>query len=469
MDSLWNQLQNYSTSGQIPFHMPGHKRHPTLTPYLQGLSAQMDITEIFGFDDLHDPEGILAEVQRRWARLYGSAESFLSINGSTGAILAGIRASTQRGDKVLLTRHCHKAVYHALELCQLEAVYLQAPLLPDLNAAGALPLETLAQALECHPDARLLVLVSPTYEGICSDVGGLVALAHETGLCVLVDEAHGAHLGLSDDFPTGAVQAGADLVVQSCHKTLPSLTQTAILHRQGTRVSHRELQRQMGIFQTSSPSYLLLASLDGCGRLLEDQGKALLQNWRENLAAFYGQVAGLKRLQVRCYWGQDPSKILIDTKGTTWTGFQLAERLRKDFQMELEVAFPDYAIAMTGLGEQRANLDALAGALMQLDALAEKAQVPQKHSQTTAQIPEMVYPLWRARELSWQLCPLEDCVGRISAIALWAYPPGIPLLVAGERISQKMLGQIQTLLQSESHIVAEGFDLRKGFPVLCNA
>ena len=277
--SLIERLHRNGEEGRLPFHMPGHKRNTERFPYLDRLSATEDITEIDGFDNLHGAEEILAEAMARAASLWHSERAYFLVNGSSCGILAGIRALTKRGDTVLLSRNAHKSVYHAVELCGLKPIFLMPPYDNERGMFLSLPPRTVREALEAHPEVRLVVLTSPTYEGVLSDTASIAKLAHERGIPLLVDAAHGAHLGLSADFPIGAVEAGADIVVASLHKTLPSLTQTAILHAGGPLVDTARLAHQLAVFETSSPSYLFLASMDGCVRALEDG--SVMREWME--------------------------------------------------------------------------------------------------------------------------------------------------------------------------------------------
>jgi len=267
--SLLQLLRENGEAGRLPFHMPGHKRNTERFPHLQHLSAAEDITEIDGFDNLHGAEGILAESMHSAAELWHSDRSFFLINGSSCGILAGIRALTKRGDTVIVSRNAHKSVYHAIELCGLRPVFLMPPWDGERGMFLSLPPAAVEDALIRYPEASLVILTSPTYEGVLSDVASIARIAHGHDASLLVDEAHGAHL-LGDPFPRGAVLSGADLAVQSLHKTLPALTQTAVLHVCGTRVDRARLEHQLAVFETSSPSYLLLASMDGCVRALRE-------------------------------------------------------------------------------------------------------------------------------------------------------------------------------------------------------
>lgn len=432
-------LLHNAETGRVPFHMPGHKRRALHSP---SLPWALDVTEIDGFDDLHDPEGILAESMDRAAALWGSDEARYLVNGSTGGLLAALHTLLPPGSTVLVARNCHKAVYHGLELLHARPVYLLPPVIPAFGVAASIPPETVAQALAEHPEARALVLTSPSYDGVLSDLPAICALCHEKNVPVLVDEAHGAHLGFGP-FPSGAVAAGADIVVQSLHKTLPSLTQTALLHRQGPRVDPDALHRSLGVFQTSSPSYPLMASMDGCVDLLAREGADLARTWFGAIEAFHRTVGPLRHLRVLGHdglpegcFGFDPSKLVISTLGTDLTGPQLARRLREDFSMEPEMVAPHYVTAMTGMGDRPEDLLALADALLTIDSgltAAEASPLP------TSVLPPIRRTAAQAVNSPWEEVDLTAAVDRISAEYLWAYPPGIPLLAPGEVLTEETL------------------------------
>lgn len=469
MEELWERLRSWKENGALPFHMPGHKRNCTLAPYLDALSAGLDVTEIPGFDDLHAPEEILKQAMERTARLYGSEDAFFLVNGSTGGILAGIRAATRRGDRVLVARACHKAVYHALELCSLRPVYLKQDILADFGCPASLEVSQVEAALREYPDIRLVIMTSPSYEGILSPVSDLVAVAHERGIPVFVDEAHGAHLGLGGGFPKGAVSAGADLVVQSFHKTLPSLTQTAVLHRAGNLVSREEVARQLGIFQTSSPSYLMLSSLEGCVSLLERRGTELLNDWRSRLDRFRERMRSLKNLSLLTgkeggVFAFDPSKLVIGTRGSGLSGMELSERLRQEYDIQMEMAAGPFAIAMTGMGDTDEGMECLANALYAIDAscTGEEADKPL----IGLPLPKVQVSMEEALGLPWKLCAWEDAVGKVSAASIWAYPPGIPLLVPGEIISEELLCGLSDMRTCGVNLISTRADLQTGLAVI---
>lgn len=450
--SILALLARNRRSGRLPMHMPGHKRNAD-APYLAALGAGLDITEIEGFDDLHDPSGILLAAEQRAARLWGAERTRFLVGGSTCGVLAGIFALTRPGERVLVARNCHKSVYHALELRRLRAEYL----LPGWTRAGfwgSLSPRAVEQALARCPDARLVVLTSPSYEGVLSDVAGIVRVAHAHGARVFVDEAHGAHLGFGG-FPGGAVRAGADVVVQSLHKTLPSLTQTALVHL--PLALDGAVAHALDIFETSSPSYLLLASIDGCVRLLEQEGAARFSRYTRALEAFRARTAGLRRLSLPlgapdpAVFAADPGKLLLSTLGTDETGFGLARRLRQDHGIEPELAADSYALCMTGLGDTEDSLTRLADALLRIDAqLSAGAAAPA----AAPELPEQLLAIHEALERPWEELPAEQAPGYPAAEYLWAYPPGVPLLAPGERVTRAVVEQLRALSALGAHLVS---------------
>ena len=447
MAVLYEALQSYKEQEITPMHMPGHKRRVGFAP---DLPWHLDITEIEGFDNLHVPEGMLQDAQDRAARLWGSDAAFFLVNGSTSGLLAGIYATVQPGEKILVARNCHKAVYHAIELLGLLPVYLDPPILAGTGVCGSMLPELVEAAIEEHSDIRLVVIVSPTYEGVLSDVGTIGQILHRYGIPLLVDEAHGAHLGLSEHFPAGAVSMGADIVVQSLHKTLPSLTQTAILHLSGDLVSRERMQHALAVFQSSSPSYILLASIDGCVAELAARGESLLADWRVRLDGFY-QTAGLGKLSLLAeeqdtahIYARDPSKIVILCEETDRSGRSLMEAMRRDFGIELEMALDGYAIAMTGLGSAKEDFDRLREALRKIDDRCE-AKKRTRNARAYPRIPKTVMPEGEALRAPGRQVVLAESVGHISGTYLWAYPPGIPLLTPGVRITREIVASLTEL------------------------
>jgi len=461
-DGLLEMLERYAARGVWAMHMPGHKRNAEAARYLGALGARLDITEIDGFDNLHEPSGILKRAMACAAALWGSENAFFLVGGSTCGILAGVRAAAEPGDKVIVARNSHQSVYHALELMALDAAYLLPAFDASLGVFGSVPPEAVEAALSENPGAKLVVVTSPTYEGAVSDVAAILRITRARGVPLLVDEAHGAHLGFSGHFPTGAVAAGADVVVQSLHKTLPSLTQTAIAHVGGL-IDPARFQAQLDIFETSSPSYLLMASIDGCVRLIEAEKNRLFDAWAGKLDAFDRAAKGLKHLHLPGHGAPaspamhafDRSKILIPASGIGLNGPALMELLRSKYQIELEMASCDYALAMTGLTEPDGALEALATALQEIDRICAPVSSEPEPLEAPAlpkigrgcapasggsepleapALPERVMTIAQALRMAREAVPLEEAAGRVSAQYAWAYPPGVPLIAPGERV-----------------------------------
>ena len=371
---LFDKLNEYSMSGVYPMHMPGHKRNTELLP--PGLPYDIDITEIHGFDDLHNPHGVLQETAVLAANLYGSEKAFLLVNGSTVGILATIGAHTKRGDKILVAGNYHRSVSNAAGLFGLDLIHIT-PETDSMSGIGC-SIDPIAveSVLEKDQKIQLVIVTSPSYEGVISDIGSIAQVVHKRGIPLLVDSAHGAHLGFSPDFPKSAVTAGADVVVMSLHKTLPALTQCSLLHVCNNRANKDELARLLSVLQTSSPSYVLMSSIDRCLRLLASEKDKLFYKYEKNLCRFNEEIKALTNLSVlnhgsdpphAGFYAFDPGKIVIVTKNTTLSGFILVEILRMEYKVELELACDDYAIAMTSICDSAEGFSRLADALVAID------------------------------------------------------------------------------------------------------
>ncbi len=452
MMTLGEYLKQYHNTGVIPFHMPGHKRNTDFAPYLKKLGADIDFTEIEPTDDLHHAQGILKTCMQKAEQLWGSKRSFFMVNGSTGGILAGIRACTDYGDKVLIARNCHKAVYNAIELFGLQPTYILPEYLEPYSVYGSISPEKVERILEKHTDIRLIVITSPTYEGIISDIRSLAEIAHRFHIPLIVDEAHGSHLDLSAYFKGGAVKGGADIVIQSLHKTLPSLTQSAVIHLNSEKVSAKSLQRQLSLFQTSSPSYLLMSSIDSCVELIKD--KSLFKTWYDNLLLFREKISALNKLKILGYtdeinsfsavFGFDYGKLLISCADTPLKGNQLAELLQQEYHMDFEMSSTDTLLAMTSMADTPENLLYLAESLLAVD---KKITVTEHKAYDTyiRHIPESRLSIAKAVECKTvRTIPVSESIGSTCAEYIWIYPPGIPLITPGEVINCEITEIIKT-------------------------
>lgn len=449
MESLYEQLFRYAGEGIYPCHMPGHKRRPWGT--LPEVMYQTDITEIEGFDNLHQPEGILLSLQREAASLYGAEESYYLVNGSTCGILSAVSSALPFGGHILMARNCHKSAYHAAYLRQLKVSYLFPVLLEGYGVSDAIAPAQVLRALETEPDIQAVLLVSPTYEGRITDIAEIAGIVHAKGIPLIVDEAHGAHLGLEEGFSRNSCQAGADLVIHSVHKTLPAMTQTALLHVSGKLADRERLRRFLRIYQTSSPSYPLMASIDNALRYVQQEGQAAFRQFRERYGRMVEALSGCRCLKILSGESreQDIGKLLISTRQTALTGKQLSDRLLREYRLQMEMASGDFALAMFTVNDGEEAYGRVTRALLEIDgrlaAEAGRAGLPDSWELAMHEEPgggQPFFPLAEAWDREAEAVALEDSVGRVAADFVNRYPPGIPLLVPGERMTEGLCRQI---------------------------
>lgn len=441
MKSMYDCCREYAEHGLYPFHMPGHKRNPAFKAW--GLSMEMDFTEIDGLDNLHYPEGIILEAEERMARLYGVKRSYFLVGGSTCGILAAVSACVPARGRIAMGRNCHKSVYHAVELKDLTPSYLY----PDEKGIinGDIKADAVNNMLKLYPDIKAVIITSPSYDGVISDIRSITRIVHEAGAVLIVDEAHGAHLKFSSYFPSSSVDEGADLVIQSFHKTLPALTQAAVLHVCSDRVDLFRLERFLDIYQTSSPSYLIMASIDRCVEFLEKEGRqaferyiCLLEDCRRKLS---------ENQSIRLYepdpdlFAYDRSKILLIPQIEGMTGVLFADILRKKYGLETEMALRDYCLCLTSVGDSQQGFESLARAVEDIgkrksDYISDGFE---KKEEIVLPVPEMVMNPSQAAEVSWEKIALAESTGRISVEYIYLYPPGIPLVVPGERMTGQLI------------------------------
>ncbi len=455
MNYLDMVLDQYSRTDFYPFHMPGHKRQ-VHTEYLSNPYA-VDITEITDFDNLHHAEGIIKENQDMAAELYHADKTWFLINGSTAGILAAVSACTSRGGKLLMARNCHKAVYHAAYLRGLETSYIYPSYEPACGLNGRISPDDVEKVLQENAGIEAVIITSPSYDGVVSDIEQIAKMVHSYGIPLIVDEAHGAHFAFGEYFPTSALDLGADIVIHSLHKTLPAMTQTALLHKKGNWVSGERLEEFLGIYETSSPSYILMGGISYCLRFLKEQGKQKFEMFQENLKWAREKMKTMKVLHLvgeelieeNDIFDLDYSKMIISTVNADINGPQLHEILRKKYHLEMEMEAEQYVLALTSVMDSREGFDRLVKALLEIDeSLQNKKEKMENYifinSGCTAK-KQQKCTIWEAVEGVWEAVPLEESQGRVSAEYAYLYPPGIPLLVPGEEISEDFLIQEERL------------------------
>ena len=469
---LINRLAAYARSDMYPFHMPGHKRRTGPEESFMNSCTDsftnpfaVDITEIEGFDNLHHPEGILKDSMKWAADVYGADQTYYLINGSTGGILAAVCGSVPRGGRILVSRNCHKSVYHGICLNQLKTSYVYPQEIEGLGIQGGITAEDVDRMLNRYMDTQAVLIVCPTYDGIVSDIEAIARIVHRAGLPLIVDEAHGAHFRYDAMFPVSALDLGADVVIQSVHKTLPSLTQTALLHIKcnrpdgGCYADRERIDRYIHMVQSSSPSYVLMASIENSIYQMEQTDTASYGKQLHRLRRRLGQMRHL-RLADTGLIGQagirdlDISKIVVSTRGTClypaedgltgFTGAQLDDILRREYHLEMEMCGADYVTAITTVMDSGEGLERLGDALTRIDTqLTDAGYKPDGRSGNQKSVYSMrcdtAMSMGEAMEEKMASVGLEDSAGCISGEFVYIYPPGIPIVAPGEWISRPIL------------------------------
>ncbi|MCI9362245.1 MAG: aminotransferase class I/II-fold pyridoxal phosphate-dependent enzyme [Hungatella sp.] len=453
MKGLYDKLREKSYSDYYPFHMPGHKRM-VKDPFLENFPNpySLDITEIWGFDNLHHPEGILKESMERIASTYGADKSYYLVNGSSSGILSAICGTTKCADTVIMSRNCHKSAYHGVFLNQLKVRYLYPQIVDDFGVQGGVDADKLEDLLKTGESVSAVFIVSPTYDGVISDIKRLSGVCHGYGIPLIVDEAHGAHFRYGEMFPKPALDLGADIVVQSLHKTLPSFTQTALLHVKKGYVDIEKIEYYLQIFQSSSPSYLLMAGMERCVAFMEAEGKLQMKKFEKNLSQVRKRLKEMKHLRLldksivgSCgVYDLDDSKVVISSRGTSVNGQELMDELRTQYHLEMEMCGADYVTAITSVMDTQEGLKRLENAFMAIDKEADRRKDEEGNREDRPQVqsdlwrkfctePEMtLYEAWKMEKISIRLA---DSEGMISGEFVYLYPPGIPLIVPGETIT----------------------------------
>lgn len=453
---LEKYFQHYNEKNLLPLHMPGHQRKMEMGA---SLPYAYDYTEVEELDNLHAPEGILQEAMNRTAAYYGCSDCFYLVNGSSSGLQAGIFTLLEEGDEVVVARNCHRSVFYALSLRKAKIHFLLPEFWEDFSCFGSVSLKEVERLISAFSKTKALIFTSPSYEGVVSDVEGIARLCHENGLSLLVDEAHGAHFSPKKgaSFPESAIALGADLVVQSPHKTLCSLTQSAWILGNGERYSREKLSFYLSVFQTTSPSYPLMLSLEKATTLLEREGEALFSHWKEVMRGFREKARTLSYFsflwekEEACF-AMDFSKIFLRALGIPKLrlGRDLAKMLREDYGIESEMHSGENLLLMTGPFISDEELESLFFALKDIERrfgeekgkplcskLLSSALYQISVADNTLQISE---GLKDGEELS-----LHVGEGRICLEYLSLYPPGIPLLFPGEKLTAEKIQAIEAL------------------------
>ena len=456
-------LEAYRKEHFVPFHTPGHKigiEAPQLLKDWMGPALPYDLGVMYALDDLHEPEGELKEAQELTAELYGADCCWFSINGTTALIEAMIMGTVGPNETIIIPREAHRSVISGLVLSGAKPVYMDCQFDERWGIPLGVSLEDAVKTMEAHPEAKAILLVYPNYYGVGVDIVNIVKEAHKRGLLVLVDEAHGPHLPFSESLPIGAIEAGADLVAQSTHKSVGSLTQTSWLLGQGERINKRRITQMHQMLQSTSPNYIFLASLDMARHQLATVGKDLVSRTVElslYLRNELHKISGVSTLEYadieERVANYDCTKVLIDAKELGLTGVVFERMLRKQ-RIEVELVQAHHVLVLLTIGDTKASVDALIKAVQAVSDEVLNGSYATDHgldgnfdvlSKDSVVLPEPVVRVTprNAMYAHREQVPLRDALHRIAGETIAYYPPGIPCVAVGEVISESVLQYIE--------------------------
>ncbi|MCR8636073.1 aminotransferase class I/II-fold pyridoxal phosphate-dependent enzyme [Paenibacillus radicis (ex Xue et al. 2023)] len=470
---LFERLIEHAGGEHASFHVPGHKSGQGLEasarPYYEAM-LRLDVTEIAGLDDLHHPEEAILEAQQLAADCFGAEETFFLVNGSTVGNLAMILSVCRRGELLLVQRDVHKSVIHGLMLAGARAVFLNPEVDPQTGMTLGLPAEAVELALDKYPEAKGLLITRPSYYGRAMPLEPIVQLLHDREKPLLVDEAHGAHFGFHPALPKSALSCGADVVVQSTHKLLTSMTMGAMLHVQGNLIERKEIKLYLTMLQSSSPSYPLMASLDISRKQMHTNGEELLGQGIAVVEQFKERMKELSRFELLetkpVDYGsirQDPFKVILRDREGLMSGFELKDALEARGCF-VELADPQAVLLVFSLASTQTDAGRLAEALENIgntaiDDRAHRTEINVEQGQSTytySIVPGLSEPVsfdeHVYRQKGTAQLPLEESIGQMSAEMIVPYPPGIPILCPGERITEEVVKYLTQLVRMGARI-----------------
>jgi len=473
---LLDALRECVHKKHAPFYAPGHKRGQGIPQQLAdcfGSSVfRADLPELAELDNLFAPQGVIQEAQQLAAAAFGAEHTWFLVNGSTCGVEAAILATCATGDKIILPRNVHQSAIAALILSGALPIFVTPLYDPVLDIAHSITVDGVAAALEQHPDAKAVMMVYPTYYGVCGDVAAIAQLAHQHGIPLLVDEAHGPHFAFHPDLPTPALASGADLSVQSIHKVLGAMTQASMLHVQGSWIDTDRLSKSLQLLQSTSPSYLLLASLDAARQQMAMQGEQLMSrtlHLADAARTQISQIPGLSvlepvvtpsgaTLQTPGFFALDRTRLTVTVSGLGLTGFEADEILNQQLNVTAELPSLQHLTFIVSLGNTEADIAALVQAFT---TLSKEYKRNSYHMQASAddkvtQIADSVhFGLISPRDAFFsqtETLPVEKSCDRISAELVCPYPPGIPVLMPGELITKAALDYLQQIQTMDGFI-----------------
>lgn len=450
-------LEKHAALDPISFHMPGHKgsriyRENGYGDFLDSI-MDCDITEIPGADNLFQTESIIAETMEKYRKLYEVKASYLLVNGSSGGLISAILATVGRGRRLVMARNCHKSVFNALSLGDITPVYAYPETLAEFGVLGGVSAEEIAACLDENLDADAVLIPSPNYYGICSDIKAIAEEVHKRGKILIVDQAHGAHLKFFSKcgikgFPQAAEDAGADIVINSIHKTLASWTQSALLNVCTDRVDTNLLEDKLQTIESSSPSYPMMATLDISADLLLEKGEELMHSWQENLEMFYAEAKSIPGLVIMESDALDRTKMNIDMSAYGINGNELEELLMEK-GIFLELVTGNIIMCMSGIGNRRCDYEGLLAGLKAIAAgrkLTGKQEMRQPEA-LTERLERTALP----KEKTY--VPADEAAGKVCASSIIPYPPGVPIACPGEILTAEVLKYVKARRAADEKVI----------------
>ncbi|MCY9669881.1 aminotransferase class I/II-fold pyridoxal phosphate-dependent enzyme [Paenibacillus alginolyticus] len=451
---LFTALLTHAEKNPIQFHIPGHKKgvgmDPEFRSFIGDNALSIDLINIAPLDDLHQPMGVIEEAQKLAADAYGADHTFFSVQGTSGAIMTMIMTVCSEGDKIIVPRNVHKSVLAAIIFVGAKPVFIQPARDKNLGIDHGIPTRSVRRALEKHPDAKAVLVINPTYYGVCTNLKEIVDLVHSYNMPVLVDEAHGVLIHFHDKLPMSAMEAGADMAATSVHKLGGSMTQSSVLNVKGNRVNPKRIQTIISMLTTTSTSYILLASLDTARRHLALNGHAMAERTIElaqytrkqineisNLYCFGEEILGEEAT-----YNFDPTKICVHVRKLGITGFEVENWLRDHYNIEVEMSDMYNILCLITPGDTQENVDTLLEALRELSHMNDDVVEVKEVVIKVPAIPQLTLTPRDAFYGETEILPFKDAADRIIAEFIYVYPPGIPILLPGEVITQELIDYI---------------------------
>lgn len=449
---LFTALKEHAQHNPIQFHIPGHKQgigmEPEFREFIGHNALSIDLINIGPLDDLHLPKGIIKQSQDLAAKAFGADHTFFSVQGTSGAIMAMIMSVCGPGDKILVPRNVHKSIMSAIVFSGATPIFVHPVVDQTLGISHGITSDAIKNAIDLHPDIKAVLVINPTYYGISGDLKKIVEIVHSRGIPVLVDEAHGAHIHFHEELPLSAMKAGADLAATSVHKLGGSLTQSSILNLRGNLVSPKRVQSVLSMLTTTSTSYLLLASLDAARKSLATKGQEFLKQTIQKAEETRNKInainhlycVGREILGTSATYALDPTKLLISVKDLGITGYTAEKWLRKKFNIEVELSDLHNILCIVTNGDTDEDLSVLVQALIEL-AQGYENQIAGNidTSVLLPNIPTLAMTPRKAFYADTEVIPFEESAGRVIAEFVMVYPPGIPIFIPGEIITEENL------------------------------